>query len=163
MKDNWVLEDPDEKTELEAYELLFRAGVRFVPTALAGGLVGTQKTWTQNFVGTKEKGSRRARRHFRLIVFQIGRSLWEFRDTRELASTFRDALTGVFEHSIVAFLALNFLAVAHQDAYELVGVLHRNVTVDNILIDVLTGRGYLSNWEMSSHLNNLSRTPRTVS
>ena len=57
--------------------------------------------------------------------------------------------------------------VAHQDAWEKAGVLHRDVSMGNILIDVITGNGFLNDWDLCKYkeeMNQVASQPsRSVS
>ncbi|TFK93806.1 hypothetical protein K466DRAFT_510969 [Polyporus arcularius HHB13444] len=78
----------------------------------------------------------RERSHMRIVVEQVGRPLTDFKDTKELVRAMRDAIIG------------------HKLAYELAGVLHRDVSVGNILIvDDSTSceyTGFLHDFDYSS-------------
>ncbi|KAI0706502.1 hypothetical protein C8Q76DRAFT_696735 [Earliella scabrosa] len=58
----------------------------------------------------------RERSHMRFVVADVGRSPDKFKNTKELVSAFRDAICG------------------HQQAWERAGILHRDVSIGNILI-----------------------------
>ncbi|KAI0706493.1 hypothetical protein C8Q76DRAFT_749702 [Earliella scabrosa] len=58
----------------------------------------------------------RERSKIRFVVDEVGRPITEFRDTRELVRAFRDAIIG------------------HRLMWEKAGVLHRNLSIGNILI-----------------------------
>ncbi|KAJ8488342.1 hypothetical protein ONZ51_g3606 [Trametes cubensis] len=58
----------------------------------------------------------RERSHMRLVIDDVGRPLTEFTSTRELVMAMRDAIKG------------------HQQAKEVAGVLHRDISLGNILI-----------------------------
>ncbi len=55
----------------------------------------------------------------------------------------------------------NFL-VALTDAYDYAGIMHRDVSLGNIIVDRKTGTGYLIDWETScpAETRSLSRTYR---
>lgn len=80
--------------ELAVYEALFTNDVRFVATALAGGFVETQSTMAHLIQKTQLYHRLEERRHYRLILKQIGRPLWLFLDSREFVSAVYDALIG---------------------------------------------------------------------
>ncbi|KAH9174774.1 hypothetical protein EDB89DRAFT_1904348 [Lactarius sanguifluus] len=68
--------------------------------------------------------------HYRLVLETLGGSLHTFKSTRELCEVIRDAI------------------VAHTEAYERVGILHRDVSAGNILITE-NGSGILIDWDLS--------------
>ncbi|KAI1788690.1 hypothetical protein LXA43DRAFT_1024688 [Ganoderma leucocontextum] len=70
-------------------------------------------TWWQ---ARRPKYWHRERSHMRFVVAEVGRPLTQFRTTKELATAVRDAMIG------------------HRDAMRRGGILHRNISVGNILI-----------------------------
>ncbi|KAJ3008141.1 hypothetical protein NUW54_g3266 [Trametes sanguinea] len=81
-------------------------------------------------------------RHYRLVVKEVGLPLQEFPCGRILVWTIRDAI------------------LAHQDAYQKASVMHRDISVGNILIMPPTSkdkestyRGLLADWELSKRLD----------
>ncbi|KAH9895252.1 hypothetical protein C8Q73DRAFT_665501 [Cubamyces lactineus] len=67
----------------------------------------------------------RERSHVRMVIDDVGRPLTEFSSTREMVMAMRDAIIG------------------HQQAKERAGVLHRDISLGNILIvDDVTTRAY---------------------
>ncbi|KAL7277792.1 hypothetical protein ACG7TL_008735 [Trametes sanguinea] len=84
----------------------------------------------------------KAHRHYRLVVKEVGLPLQEFPCGRILVWAIRDAV------------------IAHQDAYEKAKVMHRDISVGNILILPPNGedkqstyRGLLADWELSKPLD----------
>ncbi|GJJ09952.1 hypothetical protein Clacol_004176 [Clathrus columnatus] len=82
--------------------------------------------------------------HFRLVLKEIGSELLTFTSTRELVSVIYDALQ------------------AHKAAYEDARVLHRDISVGNILIGP-NRRGLLVDWDFSKDVddNTASASERT--
>ncbi|KAI0750222.1 hypothetical protein C8Q80DRAFT_1269961 [Daedaleopsis nitida] len=78
----------------------------------------------------------RERSHMRFVVEQVGRPITAFKNTRELVGAFRDAIYG------------------HMLAYQKAGVLHRDISVGNILIVDKPGdgscRGFIHDFDYSS-------------
>ncbi|OSC96945.1 hypothetical protein PYCCODRAFT_1462170 [Trametes coccinea BRFM310] len=78
------------------------------------------------------------RSHMRIVIDEVGRPLTEFKSTRELVTALRDAVKG------------------HQQAWIRAGILHRDVSVGNILIidepseDVPNLCGFLHDFDYSS-------------
>ncbi|KAI1786029.1 hypothetical protein LXA43DRAFT_840492, partial [Ganoderma leucocontextum] len=81
--------------------------------------------------------------HYRIVIKEICLPLTEFRSFSELAGIFRDALC------------------AHLGAWEGAKILHRDMSVGNILIDPTTRRGMLIDWEMSRLASELEDSPGT--
>ncbi|KAF5344896.1 hypothetical protein D9758_011599 [Tetrapyrgos nigripes] len=75
--------------------------------------------------------------HYRLVMKEVCKGIFTtFTDTKQLITVLRDAL------------------IAHQDAYEKAKILHRDVSVGNILITE-DGRGLLADWEFSRPLSEM--------
>ncbi|KAH9000864.1 hypothetical protein EDB86DRAFT_2827764 [Lactarius hatsudake] len=90
------------------------------------------RTMTQEFVKDWCPGQPRVDPyvHYRLVLETLGSPLNTFKSTRELCKVIRDAIT------------------AHAEAYERVGILHRDVSAGNILITD-HGSGILIDWDLS--------------
>ena len=52
-------------------------------------------------------------------------------------------------------LSLAQCLLAHQVAWQKAGVLHRDISIGNIMIDNLTGRGFLSDWDLARYAEDL--------
>ncbi|KAI9444196.1 hypothetical protein H4582DRAFT_2071765 [Lactarius indigo] len=93
-----------------------------------------QRTMTQEFVKGNNwcPGQPRVDPyvHYRLVLETLGESVYTFKSTRQLCKVIRDAI------------------VAHTEAYERVGILHRDVSAGNILISK-EGSGILIDWDLS--------------
>ncbi|KAH8927651.1 hypothetical protein BT69DRAFT_1258121 [Atractiella rhizophila] len=71
--------------------------------------------------------------HCRLVLDRVGRSLNEFETERELVVALRDAL------------------IAHKVAFENAGLLHRDISAGNIILNTKDAeeRGFLIDWELA--------------
>ncbi|KAI9061550.1 hypothetical protein FKP32DRAFT_1552328, partial [Trametes sanguinea] len=144
IKDYWRAYNTYTCSEYDIYLKLYEGleAVRNIPTVIGGGDV-QQSSWTEyrgpeqftlshNFIDEVD-----ARAHSRLVLQEFCRPLTSYRDARELVSVVYDA------------------CLAHKDAWEIHGVLHRDVSVGNILIfDGVPGSssspiGLLADWELS--------------
>ncbi|ESK82291.1 other 1 protein kinase [Moniliophthora roreri MCA 2997] len=108
---------------------------RLIPTVLAHGDVTGRWQTTDSHewcVGELRKQFR-VHRHY-LIVLKVGGPLSKFRITEELVTALRDALQ------------------AHTEAYRK-GILHRDISIGNILISE-NGGGLLIDWEFSKPIAN---------
>ena len=56
---------------------------------------------------------------------------------------------------MILSVILSIRRTAHYEAYTLKGVLHRDISVGNIMIDALTGRGLLTDWDLSKYVEEL--------
>ncbi|OSD00221.1 hypothetical protein PYCCODRAFT_1479316 [Trametes coccinea BRFM310] len=88
-------------------------------------------------------------RHYRLVVKEVGLPLKEFPCGRIFVWCIRDAI------------------IAHQDAYEKAKMMHRDISVGNILIipstdkdEKTTYQGLLADWELSKRLDDYKKDAR---
>ncbi|KAI0329798.1 hypothetical protein GY45DRAFT_1435187 [Cubamyces sp. BRFM 1775] len=143
IKDYWRADLPGRLTEYDVY-VKFSEGssdtCKFFPTLLGGGdvrsrnLEGVQQTLSDKCAQLSVS----SRVHVRLVMKEVCRRLQTFKDWRELASVMRDALT------------------AHKIAWEEYGILHRDISVGNILIYEVNDRspepkaiGLLTDWDLA--------------
>ncbi|TFY58446.1 hypothetical protein EVG20_g8145 [Dentipellis fragilis] len=122
LKGSWIADGTHP--ELEVYEQLKHHKVEHVATAIAGGFVGEQAT-----ISHEDQDGASRRRHYRLVTLELGRKLKTFKDQRELINAVRDSLE------------------AHEEAWKLGNILHCDVSANNIMIDITTGRGFLNDWD----------------
>ncbi|KAJ3476890.1 hypothetical protein NLI96_g10846 [Meripilus lineatus] len=94
---------------------------------------GVQHTWTQRYVNDCGRNPKIIQYvHYRLVSKTVGHSLaLALENSRQLLSVTRDA----FE--------------ALSDAYNACGLMHRDISIDNIIIDRVTNKGVLIDWEMA--------------
>ncbi|KAI0273342.1 hypothetical protein BC834DRAFT_853395 [Gloeopeniophorella convolvens] len=95
--------------------------------------VPVQRTITQDFVKADWcSGNPRVEPyvHYRLVLKTLGWPLNHFKSTWQLCRVIRDAI------------------VAHSEAYQKTGILHRDISAGNILI-TRSGRGILIDWDLS--------------
>ncbi|KAI9062391.1 hypothetical protein FKP32DRAFT_1677338 [Trametes sanguinea] len=97
----------------------------------------------------KEVCRLKTHRHYRLVVKEVGLPLKEFPCGRILVWSIRDAV------------------IAHQDAYEKARIMHRDISVGNILIIPPTSKngkttyqGLLADWELSKRLDDYENDAR---
>ncbi|KAL7277786.1 hypothetical protein ACG7TL_008729 [Trametes sanguinea] len=97
----------------------------------------------------KEVCRLKTHRHYRLVVKEVGLPLKQFPCGRILVWSIRDAI------------------IAHQDAYEKAKMMHRDISVGNILIIPTTGndgkttyQGLLADWELSKRLDDYEKDAR---
>ncbi|PIL24553.1 hypothetical protein GSI_12437 [Ganoderma sinense ZZ0214-1] len=133
LKDSWRPLVPGRaRPEHLVYERLHDARVSRITTLVCGGDVGgplQQRTDTHDYFPENKRPVPRV--HYRIVTREVGVPLTEFADFGELAH--------VFEHALIA----------HYLAWTNAGVLHRDVSVGNILIDPVTRNGYLIDWDLS--------------
>ncbi|TFY60828.1 hypothetical protein EVG20_g7274, partial [Dentipellis fragilis] len=81
----------------------------------------------------------KARFLHRIVTDRIGRPLETYKDQRELII----CLWNAFE--------------AHREAWGKAGILHGDVSVSSIMIDVRTGKGFLNDWDMCKYRDELEK------
>ncbi|KAH9903275.1 hypothetical protein C8Q73DRAFT_662079 [Cubamyces lactineus] len=122
IKDYWRADIPEHLTEYDVYVKLStdeNNPCKFIPTLMGGGDVLTSTSpdsVQQTLSGQFLTPSVPDKVHSRLVMKEICRRLQSFNDWRELVSVVRDALE------------------AHKFAWENHGILHRDLSVGNILI-----------------------------
>ncbi|KAI0643940.1 hypothetical protein C8Q79DRAFT_914438 [Trametes meyenii] len=137
IKDTWRPGEPTVRTEKSIYEHLWAEPSRemHIPTLLGGGDVGLPNAPQRTII--PEGVSILPRIHTRLVFKEVCASLEDFRSPRELVGALAGALR------------------AHRWAWEKRKILHRDVSVGNILIyenpDNPEGsmRGLLCDWELA--------------
>ncbi|KAI0794694.1 hypothetical protein C8Q74DRAFT_1366107 [Fomes fomentarius] len=146
LKDSWRPYVPQHvpqraRPEHVVYQLLAKHKVPHVPTLVCGGdVIGSPKTVVQDFLlvnGMKPV----PRIHYRLVTKEICVPVQEFRNFKELTYIFIDILR------------------AHFYAYTEAGVLHRDISVGNIMINPVTRRGVLIDWDLSRLVEHLGSGP----
>ncbi|KAG1793246.1 uncharacterized protein HD556DRAFT_1238102, partial [Suillus plorans] len=141
-KDSWWVSLPDVLLEGETYKLLMSHNVSHIPKCIAyhdvPPSIAQQSTQTAKF-GSAEW----ALPHLpltlhtlhRLALNIVGKNLTEFESSRQLVSSVHDAL----------------IDMSHKDAFELAKVLHRDLSVGNMVI--YKGKGYLIDWDLAKLVN----------
>ncbi|KAI1792130.1 hypothetical protein LXA43DRAFT_972714 [Ganoderma leucocontextum] len=103
----------------------------------------------QTFTRRQARGSEywhRERSHMRFVVDKVGRPLYQFRNTREMAIAVRDAIRG------------------HRVAMSCAGILHRDISINNILIvDDLDDQAFFGGFIHDFDYSSMSRKVPTSS
>ncbi|KAF9474199.1 hypothetical protein BDN70DRAFT_842624 [Pholiota conissans] len=137
LKDTWRIANIAK--EGDVYVELHNSGVQNVaPLERAGDL--HQRTRAQECTGEAwarwgKKRPFRTHEHYRLVLGVVGRSLTTFKSTKELVTAVFDAIK------------------AHDQIYKL-GILHRDISVGNILI-LPNGRGILIDFDLCKRVEEL--------
>ncbi|KAG7085459.1 hypothetical protein E1B28_003020 [Marasmius oreades] len=134
MKDTWRVDEKDMMKEGDVYRLLQERGVANILTLITYGDVrqGDDSTVRQT-TRSQLFAQLRGHCHARLVFKEIGRDLTHFDTTGEIVSAISDAMQ------------------AHQGAYQDAKIIHRDVSVGNILI-LADGKGVLIDWDLSKSL-----------
>ncbi|TFY51444.1 hypothetical protein EVG20_g11000 [Dentipellis fragilis] len=137
LKDYWVAQAVGVHDELEVYEKLRLKNVEHVATAIAGGYVGEQFTCTQDYMDKPHNMTPTTRRHFRFITKKYCCKLETYQDQKELIQVVCDGLEG------------------HRQAWELAGILHRDVSAGSIMINAEMGEGLITDWDLCKYKDEL--------
>ena len=162
LKDSWIVRDNIFHPELDTYARLRANNVEYVATALAGGEVGLpdiQTTRTQCYSTSKTPPLPRV--HSRLVT-NLGRPLEDYAEAQELIKAVHCAFEGnVFVH----LLRESYLtpSIGHKQAWEKAGILHGDISVANILIDVDSTpdnfRAFLNDWDVCTYKSDICDGP----
>ena len=133
--------------------------------AVALRVIPGHRTLTQDFVSNS--GAQRTQRtlrphqHYRMVLGVVARDLMSFRSSWELVNAMGDALQGKWSFCIflVTSLILRVMNIAHKEAYESAGILHRDISAGNILITD-DGPGLLIDWDISKRVDDLDKGAR---
>ncbi|CDO68857.1 hypothetical protein BN946_scf185035.g10 [Trametes cinnabarina] len=173
LKDCWRMVHERSKLEGDILSYLNEKRVANIPTALYHGDVEGQVTVSQTFwkapggntahdtnenvddggrkTETEKKNTCRLKthQHYRLVVREVGVPLQEFPTGKVLIQVIADAIK------------------AHKDAYKKAEVMHRDISVGNILMIPHVGkkgrtkyRGLLADWELSKQRSDEDMDPR---
>ncbi|EKM52418.1 uncharacterized protein PHACADRAFT_198473 [Phanerochaete carnosa HHB-10118-sp] len=131
-KDQWrsVLRP---RTELDAYRRLHRHHVRHIATPIAGGDV-EQYTLTQELIFSLPK-----RVHTRFVTKEVGRPLEDY------------------DNAIHLLEVVGMALLAHKEAWEKAEILHRDVSVGNIMIGIERGTAFLNDWDLCKYKEDLTK------
>ncbi|KIK44433.1 hypothetical protein CY34DRAFT_11022 [Suillus luteus UH-Slu-Lm8-n1] len=142
-KETWRFDSPGISTESAVYRELHSRRIPNIPTFEHGGdmsALGT-KTITHSFSKAWWCCTPNHKAHLplvqhRIILRDVERHLSTFKTPTEFLIIIKDALTGD-------------VTVAHEEAYKYLGLLHRNISMENIGV-TSEGRGLLMGWECCS-------------
>ncbi|OSX59728.1 hypothetical protein POSPLADRAFT_1183401 [Postia placenta MAD-698-R-SB12] len=123
LRDSWRYET--SKSEIKVYEQLHRNRVRHIATPICGGdVIGQDNSPQQTCAQEFDKDKKMPKYiHNRLVVEEIGISLLEFPAGRDLVVVMTNAL-----------VVIHLMSEAHEDAWQFAGVMHRDISVANILM-----------------------------
>jgi serine/threonine protein kinase len=113
-----------------------------------------QRTRSQEYVGNEWCPGRphvKPYVHYRLVLKTLGTSLNQYKSTRQLCEVIRDAIVGKRNPPLCSCLKL-IASIAHTAAYDKARILHRDVSVGNVLITD-EGGGILIDWDLSKKVN----------
>lgn len=173
LKDYWRPDAEGVYSEMDVYARLNEKGVGHVATAIGGGDVGgprVQVTRNQELVPETKRS--KARIHHRVILEQVGLPLETYPTSKDMINIVLGALVGMSQfNSLLMFFWLIQLHAGHQEAWEKAKILHRDISVNNILVDVNSstggGTGFLIDWDLCESREDMGKEAtqngRTVS
>ena len=95
-------------------------------------------------------------RHYRLALEDIGGDLHNFSSMKGFVKAIRDAIIGlpiIYKQERMDYLTSNILA--HDGAFYEADVLHRDISVGNVVI-LEDGTGLLADWDLCKVMNSAS-------
>ncbi|KAI0090940.1 hypothetical protein BDY19DRAFT_886069 [Irpex rosettiformis] len=134
LKEYWRPILPNSLTELDIYELLKAKGVLNIATIIGVGGVNHQFTMTEEFLG-REKLAKRG--HCLILFEELARPLADYDDSSNM------------------ILAVSSALIAHRGAWLDAGILHRDISVNNIMFVLEDGaddtdvRAILNDWDLA--------------
>ncbi|GJE93732.1 hypothetical protein PsYK624_098930 [Phanerochaete sordida] len=132
LKDQWRAKL--RRPELDAYRVLHEHNTPRIPTPIAGGDVGCrrtpQQTKTQIYLVPKAKQQAYTRVHTRLVTKEVCQQLETYKTSPQLIGVLLGALK------------------AHSVAWTDAGILHRDISVGNVMINSEDGQGMLIDWDL---------------
>ncbi|EKM49436.1 uncharacterized protein PHACADRAFT_201696 [Phanerochaete carnosa HHB-10118-sp] len=145
LKDQW--RSSVRRSELDVYTRLHKNGVRCIATPIAGGdvcgmLRSPQYTKTQRYLAPPSKQPALMRIHTRIVVEEVGRPLETYAGTVQL-----------FEACIYAL-------IAHMEAWNKANILHRDVSANNIMINVRDNEAFLNDWDLCKYKEDFGNRAR---
>ena len=164
VKDQWRPISPGAHPELETYDRLRKHRVARVATCLGGGDVfandkTVQRTLTHGLLSTGIGIDNSERHHTRLVIQEIGRPLSQYPNSPELITLLYHALMGAHAHHAPGQVT-DKDTTGHSEAWEVAGVLHRDISAGNIMIDVTSPaeslQGFLNDWDMCKYKEDLN-------
>ncbi|TFK55665.1 hypothetical protein OE88DRAFT_1652083 [Heliocybe sulcata] len=162
LKDCWRISLEGIEREGDVLRTLHASGAKYVPTLICDGDVcscghpeSVDAAYPQSMLTDTlwegdpyEKNPLKSHIHYRMAVQEIGKPLSTFENSRELVRVIRLAIK------------------AHRDAYQKAGVLHRDISAGNILINVTRAEdgewkvgALLNDWDLSKNIHKLG-SPR---
>ncbi|KAG6839089.1 hypothetical protein C0991_005920 [Blastosporella zonata] len=138
LKDTWRIISPHLIPEHEIYEKLQAGQVFNLPQVYDGADVSSEGSWQETKTALMAQELKltlnvHTLRHYRIALEYLPYTLDQFKTTKGLVSALRDA------------------AQTHREAVEKADILHRDISVGNIMMKEVEGvmRGYLIDWDLS--------------
>ncbi|CAA7260742.1 unnamed protein product [Cyclocybe aegerita] len=130
LKDTWRIEGYEK--EGDVYRELYKHGVSYIPGLATAGDVGGRTNTCGETNDISPSSKHHVHVHYRLVLDTVGISLTHFDSTHEMVTAVHCAL------------------IAHFEAVTKAGILHRDISVGNIIIT--ESGGLLIDWEFSKKI-----------
>ncbi|KAJ3506069.1 hypothetical protein NLJ89_g7078 [Agrocybe chaxingu] len=133
LKDTWRIEGYEKEGDI--YRELHKHGVSYIAGLVAAGDVGglTNTCGKTKDISSSSESKHRIHVHYRLVLDEVGTHLTDFDSTHEMVTAVHCAL------------------IAHFEAVTKAGILHRDISVGNIIIT--DSGGLLIDWELSKKIS----------
>lgn len=175
----WRPDSTEIDPEHETYARLHAKGVQNIPRVIVGedvchvpdstamGEVSQPlRTLTQDFLASESKLLPRLA--YRLVIETLGIPLSEYSDSYELTRVVLDAVEGEQADLFNDMPCIDKKPTAHEQAWERAEILHRDISIGNIIIDIdslTTGgrpKGLLCDWDLSKSKAKIGRATQTL-
>jgi hypothetical protein len=155
LKDTWRVIIAGQLPEHQIYLRLHAKKVRNIAQLKEGADILAHETITHEaaqMFPNKDLPKIRKFRHYRLALHDIGRDLRAFSSVKEFVKAIHDATIGklIYKDERTDYLTSNNLA--HDDAFFEAGILHRDISVGNVII-LNSGTGLLIDWDLCKIMN----------
>ena len=156
IKDYWRVIGPGMEKEGDIYMELHRHRVPHIPRFdRAGDIKSSPLCTTSNNRWIHENWACRTKELrtyslYRVVLDEVGRDLTSFESSWEYTNAITDALEGIEPFSYHSAIADR--SAAHSVAYQKANILHRDISVGNVLITHDGNHGLLIDWELSKRV-----------
>jgi hypothetical protein len=163
LKDSWRVKCLEKESDI--LKTLNDARVRNVPNLVCGGDIKGHRTLTNDYTSGDARSSWKCGTDFSKIVERInhrfvgdfvGSHLSQFTSTKQMMLAVRNAYIGM--PFVMLWSQCLLLCLTHQDAYELCGILHRDVSGKNVLMGL--NCGVLNDWDLAKSIADIEKGPQ---
>jgi len=155
LKDTWRVIIAGQLPEHQIYPRLHAKKVKNIAQLKEGADILTHKTITHEaaeIFPSKDFPNIRKFRHYRLALDDVGRDLYAFSSVKELVKAIHDATIG--KHVVCNQERADYLTsnnVAHDDVFFGADILHRDISIGNVILN--NGTGLLIDWDLCKIMN----------
>jgi hypothetical protein len=152
LKDSWRVSKYEPEGDI--YRELHEKGVRYIPEFITAGDVpgiGHSCGKVGLFCNDITETPLRVHCHYRLVLGSVGQPLKSFFSTWELVNAVKCALIGNILCISITLITDDCSSPAHRDAATKAKILHRDISLGNIMI--MGEDGMLIDWELSKRID----------